>query len=119
MGVLRPKQPFVTVDKKGRKHRFGVDTLVDEKDPIVKGREDLFESVDVAAERKPVTAHGPRVFDETEIAVAQVKRGRRNRPRRGQEPQQPADEQPPAETPEGDELSDEERAAPADEPARD
>ena len=48
--TLRCKTPFVTVDKKGRKVRCNLGTLVKDGDPLVKGREAFFEDVDEVVE---------------------------------------------------------------------
>lgn len=80
MSVLRPKQPFVAVDKDGVKHRFSPETLVDDKHWSVKGRSELFEPVEDVADRAPLRATGPRrAAGSTETADAREKRPARKR----------------------------------------
>jgi hypothetical protein len=50
MGMLRVKEPFACTYR-GVEEVFGSGRLVDSKDPVVKGREQFFESVEAASSR--------------------------------------------------------------------
>jgi hypothetical protein len=52
MAVLRVKDPFAIQDSAGAVQSYPAGRLVDEKDPVVKGREKLFEAVEVTAARQ-------------------------------------------------------------------
>lgn len=50
MALLRVKMPFACTYR-GVQEVFAVDRLVDSSDPVVKGRESFFETVEAAASR--------------------------------------------------------------------
>lgn len=52
MGVLRCVSPFAFSDTDGVQRVIRDGDLVDEKDPLVKGRELMFEAVEVTVDRK-------------------------------------------------------------------
>lgn len=55
MAVLRVKAPFAIQDAAGAVQMYPAGRLVDEKDPVVKGREALFEAVEATAARQAGT----------------------------------------------------------------
>jgi len=82
MAVLRCTEPFAFSDHKtGVQRVVRLGDLVDSKDPLIKGREQWFETVDATAER-----FSNRTVEQATSAPGEKRSVRRGRPPKSTEP---------------------------------